>query len=188
MSTNVDSAEVLERIRESMPEVNRFAHYYANRMHADADDLRSAALEALLAAARTFDETRGVPFQSWAGLRMRGAMIDYVRSWRIIPRRVAKRLREAGQEIHVTVPMDERLPDDSPRPDDLVDEVKRAARIRAAVAALPPGQRAMIEGAYLDDQDHHDVAAALGISKSWASRHHTKALTRLRVTLRSVAA
>ena len=29
---------------------------------------------------------------------------------------------------------------------------------------------------------------ALGISKSWASRHHTKALTRLRVTLRSVAA
>lgn len=47
---------------------------------ADFDDLVSAGREGLLAAARVFDASHGVPFKAFASFRVRGAMIDYLRT------------------------------------------------------------------------------------------------------------
>ena len=52
-----------------------------------------------------------------------------------------------------------------------------AQQLRAAVAQLPDErQRQLIERHYFADEPFDAIAAALGISKSWASRLHAQAI------------
>ncbi|MDP8970132.1 MAG: sigma-70 family RNA polymerase sigma factor, partial [Actinomycetota bacterium] len=48
--------------------------------HVDRDDLLSAATVGLVQAARSFDPDRGISFQSYARIRIRGAVVDELRS------------------------------------------------------------------------------------------------------------
>jgi len=64
----------------------------------------------------------------------------------------------------------------------LVDE-SEAAELRRAVATLPDRERALVAGFYFDGRRFDEIAAELGISKSWASRLHHKAMGRLREML-----
>ena len=48
--------------------------------HLDKDDLLSSGFFGLLDAIERFDPTRNIKFETYAGLRIRGAMIDYLRS------------------------------------------------------------------------------------------------------------
>ncbi|WP_298461002.1 sigma-70 family RNA polymerase sigma factor [uncultured Cellulomonas sp.] len=59
-------------------EVNALASRLPSHIH--RDDLTSAGHLALVRAARSFDEAAGVPFARWAALRIRGALIDELRS------------------------------------------------------------------------------------------------------------
>ncbi len=70
-------------------------------------------------------------------------------------------------------------------PEDSLLKGESAGRVRAALAELPERERALIEGHYLKGRRFDLVAEELGISKSWASRLHTKALDRLRKILSS---
>jgi RNA polymerase sigma factor for flagellar operon FliA len=60
----------------------------------DRDDLRSAGLVALVAAARGFDASLGVPFTAYATTRIRGALVDELRSVDWASRSVRRRSRE----------------------------------------------------------------------------------------------
>jgi RNA polymerase sigma factor for flagellar operon FliA len=70
--------------------------------HVQVDDLASQGRETLLAAARSFQPDRGVPFRRWANLRIRGAMIDSVRQSGNLPKRVYRKLRalQAADQVH----------------------------------------------------------------------------------------
>ncbi|MBI2891022.1 MAG: RNA polymerase sigma factor FliA [Nitrospirae bacterium] len=48
--------------------------------HVSADDLTSAGVLGLIDAVEKFDATRGVPFRNYAALRIRGAILDELRS------------------------------------------------------------------------------------------------------------
>ena len=48
--------------------------------HVSQSDLMSAGAMALVRAARSFDATKGVPFARYASLRIRGALVDELRS------------------------------------------------------------------------------------------------------------
>jgi len=56
-------------------------------------------------------------------------------------------------------------------------------RVRTLVPSLPERERALVEGFYFQGRRFDHVAEELGISKSWASRLHHKALGRLRDAL-----
>lgn len=60
----------------------------------DRNDLRSAGLVALMAAARSFDPDKGVPFAAYAKTRIRGALLDELRSVDWASRSVRRRARE----------------------------------------------------------------------------------------------
>ncbi|WP_296607235.1 sigma-70 family RNA polymerase sigma factor [Nocardioides sp.] len=62
--------------------------------HVDRNDLRSAGLVALVTAARSYDPARGVPFVRYAAPRIRGAMVDELRSIDWASRSVRRRSRE----------------------------------------------------------------------------------------------
>ncbi|GAA3916863.1 RNA polymerase sigma factor WhiG [Amorphoplanes auranticolor] len=70
--------------------------------HVNRDDLLSAGYAALVAAARGFDEARGVPFARFAAARVRGALLDELRGLDWASRSVRQRARRtdtARQEL-----------------------------------------------------------------------------------------
>ena len=62
--------------------------------HVDRDDLSSAGLTALVQAAHSYDPARGVPFNRYATTRIRGAILDELRSVDWASRSVRRRARE----------------------------------------------------------------------------------------------
>jgi len=62
--------------------------------HVNRDDLTSAGLTALVQAAQGFEEERGVPFTRYAARRIRGAILDELRSVDWASRSVRRRSRD----------------------------------------------------------------------------------------------
>lgn len=56
-----------------------------------------------------------------------------------------------------------------------------------AIQELPDQERALVEGHYLRGERFDHVSASLGLSKSWGSRLHTRAVARLTKKLRGMA-
>jgi RNA polymerase sigma factor for flagellar operon FliA len=65
--------------------------------HVNRDDLTSAGLAALVQAARSYDEERGVPFVRYASTRIRGAIIDELRGIDWASRSVRRRARQVEE-------------------------------------------------------------------------------------------
>src|SRR3546814_15268063 len=61
--------------------------------HVDRDDLTSAGLTALVQAGQAFEAERGVPFARYAATRIRGAILDELRSVDWASRSVRRRAR-----------------------------------------------------------------------------------------------
>ena len=61
-------------------------------------------------------------------------------------------------------------------PEDLLGDAEMLARVRAAVARLPEQERHMVERHYFEGERLDKAAAALGLSKSWGSRLHARAI------------
>ncbi len=59
----------------------------------DLDEFESAGYEALVRVAMRYDPSKGVPFQAYAYIRVRGAMIDAVRAANPAPRRIRRAAR-----------------------------------------------------------------------------------------------
>ena len=68
-------------------------------------------------------------------------------------------------------------------PEELFASASERARVSEVVQTLPDRERALVQGFYFDGRTLDDIAKDLGISKSWASRLHTKALELLRDAL-----
>jgi RNA polymerase sigma factor FliA len=87
-----------ELVRRHGDLVRRIAHHLAARLPASVDvtDLIQAGLIGLLEAARNFSGTHGASFETYAGIRIRGAMLDELRRGDWAPRSVHRRLREIG--------------------------------------------------------------------------------------------
>lgn len=83
-------------MRSHMPLVGHIVRETMARVpgHVSRDDLTSAGLTALVAAARGFDADRGVTFGSYAATRVRGAVLDELRSVDWASRSVRRRARE----------------------------------------------------------------------------------------------
>jgi RNA polymerase sigma factor for flagellar operon FliA len=69
-------------VREHLPLVHYLVAEVSQRIpaHVSRDDLESAAMAGLAQAARGYDAERGVPFDRFASRRIRGALLDELRS------------------------------------------------------------------------------------------------------------
>ena len=77
-----DDRHVEDLVREHLPLVGHLVREMLTRIpnHIHRDDLTSAGLHALVTAARGWDSTRGIPFHRFATTRIRGAILDELRS------------------------------------------------------------------------------------------------------------
>lgn len=102
-------------IRETIGLVRKVAGRLALRLppHVEVDDLESAGIPGLLAAIESYDPDKDVEFAAYAQVRIRGAILDELRSMDVLPRS----LREKARRIErATALLEQRLlrtPDDA---------------------------------------------------------------------------
>ena len=99
------SLEERERlITDYAPLVKTIAGRLAMRLpqHVSQDDLLSAGIMGLLDAVDKYSPEKGVEFKSYAEFRIRGAMLDELRSMDWVPRSVRKNAKKV-QEAYANV-------------------------------------------------------------------------------------
>jgi RNA polymerase sigma factor for flagellar operon FliA len=81
--------------------VKRIAYHLAGRLPAsvEVDDLIQAGMLGLLEAAANYAEGRGASFETYAGIRIRGAMLDGLRKLDWAPRSVHRKARAVAKAI-----------------------------------------------------------------------------------------
>jgi RNA polymerase sigma factor FliA len=88
--------ELDELVRTHLPLVGHLVRELLRRVpgHISRDDLVSAGMAALAAAAKSYDPARGIPFRNFATTRIRGALLDELRSLDWASRSVRSRARQ----------------------------------------------------------------------------------------------
>jgi RNA polymerase sigma factor FliA len=190
------------------------------------DDLVGYGHKGLIEAADRFDSKQGVTFTTFAYYRVRGAMLDGLRTMGWYSRADYARYRaeeraqellrnasdreagakEAGADtetdkaqtldsiaeilsgiatVHITsIEAASKVADDRmPSPDADLETGQVGARVREAVTKLPEKERRLMELYYFEEKNLEEAGAALGLSKSWASRLHARAVGMLRDAL-----
>ena len=81
--------------------VKRIAYHLVSRMppNVEVDDLIQAGMLGLLDAAKHYSANKGANFETYAGIRIRGAMLDEVRKSDWTPRSVHRNMREMADVI-----------------------------------------------------------------------------------------
>lgn len=81
--------------------VKRIAYHLAGRLppQVEVEDLVQAGMLGLLEAAAHFTSDRGASFETYAGIRIRGAMLDALRKLDWAPRSVHRKARAAAQAL-----------------------------------------------------------------------------------------
>ncbi|MGO9665578.1 MAG: sigma-70 family RNA polymerase sigma factor [Polyangia bacterium] len=190
----------------------------------DLDELVAYGSKGLVEAATRFDSRQGVAFSTFAYYRIRGAMLDGLRSMGWYSRgdlaryraeeRANEYLRNRAERegapappgrsddaaatlaeiaevlsgvatIHITSleaaagVTDERLPP----PDQQLERLHLQARAHRALAKLPEKERRLLQLHYFEDMNLEVASAKMGLSKSWGSRLHARAVDQLRQVL-----
>jgi len=83
--------------------VKRIAHHLLGRLpHSiQLDDLIQAGMLGLLEAVRHYDDTKGASFETYAGIRIRGHMLDEVRRNDWVPRSVYRNARMVSAAVKI---------------------------------------------------------------------------------------
>ncbi len=85
-------------VREHAPLVKRIAHHLMARLppSVQPDDLIQSGMIGLLEAATKYDPSKGASFETYAGIRIRGAMVDEIRKGDWVPRSVHRNARSVS--------------------------------------------------------------------------------------------
>jgi RNA polymerase sigma factor for flagellar operon FliA len=83
------------------PLVKRIAYHLRNRLPPSMgmDDLLQTGMIGLLEATRQYDASQGASFETYAGIRIRGAMLDEVRRQDWTPRSVHRKSHDVAEAI-----------------------------------------------------------------------------------------
>ena len=88
-------------INQYAPLVKRIAYHLLARLPANVqvEDLMQAGMIGLLEASKKYDAGKGASFETYAGIRIRGAMLDEVRKGDWAPRSVHRNSRMVADAI-----------------------------------------------------------------------------------------
>ena len=95
--------------------VKKIAFHIASRLPAgiDIDDLTQVGLIGLLEAAKSYRSGQGATFETFAGIRIRGAILDEVRRFDWSPRSIQQKARWLAQATRTAEVELQRCPKDS---------------------------------------------------------------------------
>ncbi len=101
MYAKVQIGTTENQILQHVPLVKRIAYHLLGRLPDTVlvDDLIQAGMVGLLEAMKNYDQSQGASFDTYAGIRIRGAMLDEVRRSDWTPRSVHKKSRMVSEAI-----------------------------------------------------------------------------------------
>lgn len=96
MYTVKGKADKSKLLTDNMPLVKRLAHHMKAKLppSVEVDDLVQAGMIGLLDAISRYEETHGAQFETYAVLRIRGAMLDELRNSDWLPRSLRQNMRK----------------------------------------------------------------------------------------------
>ncbi|MBI5451334.1 MAG: RNA polymerase sigma factor FliA [Gammaproteobacteria bacterium] len=100
--SNQDETRVRsELVIEYAPLVKRIAYHIMSRLppSVQVDDLIQAGMIGLLEAAKNYDAGQGASFETYAGIRIRGSMLDEIRKGDWAPRSVHRKARQVAEAV-----------------------------------------------------------------------------------------
>jgi RNA polymerase sigma factor FliA len=180
-------------------------------------DLESAAEFGLVQAARAYDPARGIPFTTFAYYRIRGAIFDEIRQLcrascfeaaandymneQTMASHTPENAAAAYQELQgITSHLassyllsldsvrEERIPQPGTSPIGRVLHQEQTEIVRRAMDQLPERYRTVLHAYYYQELSLESIGKRLNLSKSWVSRLHAKALSRLHEILKQSSA
>jgi RNA polymerase sigma factor for flagellar operon FliA len=88
-------------IEEYLPLVKKIGLHLAARLpeSVELDDLLQVGMIGLIQARDSFDASQGASFSTYAGIRIKGAMLDEVRRNDWLPRSVQQKIKQVGDAI-----------------------------------------------------------------------------------------
>jgi RNA polymerase sigma factor for flagellar operon FliA len=97
----VPAREMDELVRRHADLVKRIAYHLAGRLppQVEVEDLIQSGMMGLLEAAQHYTTGRGASFETYAGIRIRGAMLDALRKLDWAPRSVHRKARAAAAAL-----------------------------------------------------------------------------------------
>jgi len=101
-----------EWVKQYAPLVKRIARHVMAKLPAsvEVDDIIQAGMIGLMDAVGRYEETQGAQFETYAAQRIRGAMLDELRSCDWLPRGVRKNMRSIEKTMHTLEQRLGRLP------------------------------------------------------------------------------
>lgn len=92
----------MELVEANLGLVKRIAYHMSSRMPAyiQLNDLIQSGMIGLIEAAKNFKTDKGCGFETYAGIRIRGAILDDIRKNDWVPRSVYQNSRRISQAIH----------------------------------------------------------------------------------------
>ena len=185
-------------LREQL--ILEYAHivkYVAGRLeiytgqHFEFDDLVSYGIFGLIDAIEKFDITKGVKFESYASLRIRGAIIDSLRDLDWVPRSLRRKSKEDGSELQSMVSLDDFLDQNMEFvaasadgvPEEHIDKQELRNMLIEAIESLSERDRLIITLHYFEELTLREISKTMKVSESRVSQIHTRALSRMQEKL-----
>jgi RNA polymerase sigma factor for flagellar operon FliA len=151
------------------------------------EDLIAAGTFGLIDAFRRNTGKRDAAFDWYARVRIRGAILDELRTqdWLSRRARVHVRLATKDKDLGATiVPFgEEHEQGDALTPEDLLELRHEQEALACAIENLPERERRIVRMHYFEGVQLQAIAKELGVSKPRLSQLHTRAMTMLRETV-----
>lgn len=175
-----------DQVSDHMPLVYAIARKIARRMpsHVDVDDLAQYGALGLLDALEKFEPGKGVKFGSYASHRIRGAILDGLRSEDWLPRKardMADVDPDSAPRMHLVADVAEQTAPDDPATAvvnrDRIESMKH--RLAEALSTLDERSTLILIGVYARGETLETVGLALGFTASRATQLHRLAMVDL---------
>ncbi len=171
--------EVRDRLIEHyLPMVNLIAGRLAISLpsHIERDDLISSGFFGLLDAVDRYDVSRGNKFETYAGTRIRGSMLDYLRSKDWIPISLRARIKEYEKAVAKLESVLGRVPTDEETAGELGITIPELHRIEMEinVSTVVP-----LEDYLRQETEYSNSDPTAGIEKQELKKSLAKAIDKL---------
>jgi RNA polymerase sigma factor for flagellar operon FliA len=198
-------------VLEHTPLIRYIVNRIAVRLpsHIDLDDLHNTGVIGLMDAMEKYDPEKNCKFKTYAEFRIKGAILDQLRSLDWVPRSVrqkSRRLERAyGEEVRgislvnleeirgtnadggrtgTFADIVEDVNSENPFSSLKLAEMKQV--IAQTIATLPEKERLVVSLYYYEDLNMKEIGGILGITESRVCQIHTKAVLRLRAKLKGL--
>ena len=151
--------------------------------HVERDELIALGYLGLMEARERFDVGRGVPFGAFAAVRVRGAMLDYLRQLDPVSREERARLRASDEAASVSLVSFSEAEESiacADRADDQLLKQEEKVLLWRALSKLSERERLVVQRYFFEEQSLKRIGEELKVSESRVCQIVGQVTSRLR--------